>query len=481
MVFLNSKFLFKLTAAVLVFVFIFQPLAPALAQETINDSLDYASPASPALNTAEPDAINSSDITSSNSTVPDVQIPADIQSPPENSQSDSSVVPQDSGKTVDMPSDQNDEQNNKDAATKGKAMAAPSSGQGSSSQTQTSSSQLTQKLPEIDKNTGALSYNYPISVPPGRNNLQPSLALSYNSSLNEQNSIVGYGWSLIIPYIQRLNKTGTDTLYGANYFYSSLDGELAAVGGSSYIPRTENGSFNKYTFQNNQWLIIAKDGTQYKFGYESASRQDDPANTNNVYKWMLQEIRDTNDNYVSYVYFKDVGQIYPSSIKYTGSGNTDGIFNIDFQRIFRADNFVSYATGFAVNSNYLISEIDSKINGNWVSKYVLSYTKSQNINRSLLNSITVSGKDDIGNITTPPPTTFNYQSNNSGWTPADASWNIPPAPEGNWDLALRPPAFVDLNGDSLPDLAISAEIWTQVENSSIRSIKSYEYINNGHG
>ncbi len=40
-------------------------------------------------------------------------------------------------------------------------------------------------------------------------------------------SIVGYGWQLSIPYIQRLNKTGSQNLYATNsYFTSSIDGEL---------------------------------------------------------------------------------------------------------------------------------------------------------------------------------------------------------------------------------------------------------------
>ena len=103
-----------------------------------------------------------------------------------------------------------------------------------------------QNFPEIDKNTGALNYNFSISVPPGRNNFQSGLSLSYNSNSNSENSIFGYGWSLNIPYIQRLNKNGSDKLYDPeadSYFYSSLDGELVFAGtDSSFIPKTEGNS-----------------------------------------------------------------------------------------------------------------------------------------------------------------------------------------------------------------------------------------------
>jgi hypothetical protein len=75
-------------------------------------------------------------------------------------------------------------------------------------------------------------------LPPGRNNLQPSLSLDYNSP-NTQDGIVRYGWSIPISYIQRLNKTGSQDLYGSNpYFTSSIDGELAQDGGAGAVHTT---------------------------------------------------------------------------------------------------------------------------------------------------------------------------------------------------------------------------------------------------
>lgn len=238
-----KKFLSKLTIFVLVFLFLFQPLAPIFAQQ----------------------------LDSGDTTIVNVPTDAPVVS-----------VPQ---KDIKLDAD------SKPVEAENQPAQAPAALQEERANNQTQNSPLSQKLPEIDKNTGALNYNYSITVPPGRNNLQPDLALSYNSNLNEQNSIFGFGWTLNIPYIQRMNKTGTDILYSSSYFYSSLDGELSAQNSSSYIARTENGSFNKYTFSNNQWIVIAKNGIQYKFGYDASSRQDDPANPSNVYKWMLQEIR----------------------------------------------------------------------------------------------------------------------------------------------------------------------------------------------
>src|SRR5262249_46775088 len=64
----------------------------------------------------------------------------------------------------------------------------------------------------IDGSSGAFTQQVPIDIPPGRNGLQPSISLDYNSQ-HTKDSIVGYGWSLSIPYIERLNKTGSQDLY----------------------------------------------------------------------------------------------------------------------------------------------------------------------------------------------------------------------------------------------------------------------------
>ena len=141
-------------------------------------------------------------------------------------------------------------------ATKGKTHPLPENGLGSPNPQPVISGSFNQDRLKIDKNTGALDTTYPISIPPGRNNLQPDVDLVYNSQNTQFGSIVGEGWSISIPYIERLNKTGVDNLYSTstlNYFMSSLDGELVSTTtvsstGSTYVARTENGAFNQYAF-----------------------------------------------------------------------------------------------------------------------------------------------------------------------------------------------------------------------------------------
>src|SRR5262245_60777499 len=92
--------------------------------------------------------------------------------------------------------------------------------------------------PKVDGSTGAFTQRVAIDIPTGRNGMQPDVSLNYNSQ-RTQDGIVGYGWSLSIPYIERLNKTGSQDLYGSSVYYtSSIDGELAPTLRDSYFAAT---------------------------------------------------------------------------------------------------------------------------------------------------------------------------------------------------------------------------------------------------
>ena len=304
-------------------------------------------------------------------------------------------------------------------------------------------------LPNTDKANGTFSYKYPITVPPGRNGLQPSVNLAY-SSQEKKDGIVGVAWSVDTPYIERVNKQGLERLYTDNNFRSSMDGELVGIDSTNYGPKVENGSFSKYSFSSNTWTVTDKNGTVYTFGSQAATRLDDPSDSSRVYRWMLEEVRDTNDNFITYEYYKDAGQIYPSKITYTGNGTTAGIFTVNFDRTSRAHSFTSYATGFAVTTNYLISQIRTEVSSVWARKYNLAYTTADNGVSVLLDTITESGQDDDNQVTTLPPTNFDYKVSDPGWTYDEGTYLQPPHAEGHGidDFGGR---FADINGDGLVD------------------------------
>ncbi|HZX50316.1 MAG TPA: FG-GAP-like repeat-containing protein, partial [Candidatus Paceibacterota bacterium] len=313
-----------------------------------------------------------------------------------------------------------------------------------------------QLVGRVNDFSGAFTNSFPLVVPPGRNGLQPDLALFYNSQEHNNASIFGYGWSIGIPSIERANKKGSDKLYTENFFYSSLSGELEDISLSdgthgTYGAKAEDGNFLKYQYNtNNSWAVTDKKGTTYTFGATAASRQDDPAESTRAFKWMLTEVRDANNNFIRYEYFKDAGQIYPSKIFYTGNGVADGIFEIEFLRELRSDNLKSYKTGFEVTTNHRISEIQAKIQGAWVRKYVLNYAAGDNEVRSVLNSITESGQDESLNVITLPANNFDYQAKTPNWTQeVGLGTPTPFITAFNEDNGVR---IADVNGDGLADI-----------------------------
>jgi RHS repeat-associated protein len=324
---------------------------------------------------------------------------------------------------------------------------------------------LTNSLPKPDHITGALVYEYPLLTPPGRNKIEPDLKLTYSSQDQNNSSIFGYGWSINIPYLERINRKGVDQLYSTNLFNSSLSGELVQVASSSnYRAKVENGDFLKYEYSNNSWIATDKFGTTYKFGPDSSSRQDDSSDTGKVFKWMIEEVRDTNGNFIRYEYYKDSGQIYPSKIIYTGKGSTDGVFEVDFLREERSDELFSKATGFNVLTSYLIQQVTVSVENGWVKKYSMDSAVGTTSDYSLLQSITESGQDDNGVVSSLQPTEFSYQGNGTGWD-LSTSWDVQPGYQEGARLA-------DVNGDGLVDLAVAYDRYTD---PTVKNI----YLNTG--
>ena len=287
--------------------------------------------------------------------------------------------------------------------------------------------------------------------------MQPNLALRYNSGSGRSDDDFGFGWTINIPYIQRLNKKGVENLYTASstpYFTSSEDGELAtttAGNSTSYGARYDSGSFRQYTYSTTTgWTVTDKGGVTYKYGTTTNARLDNGSNT---FRWMLEEVRDPNGNWMYYKYAKDQNQIYPYKITYTHA-TTSGIFEIEFIRDNPGTWRTSYETGFAVSTAYRVSEIQVKINGAWVTDYTLAYTTADNGYRQLLSSITEAGKVEGGTTTTLPATSFDYQSFDkftsaqTAWT-QDTGWAMPDYfTTGTDDLGRR---YGEINGDGLVD------------------------------
>jgi len=228
-------------AAFLIASVIFLPVEPAFAQSTTDSSASGSSDSSS--NNIAPSSAGTPAADSSPATSPD-NTPTDqtTASPPA---TPGSVAPQTSAST-DQSSNSNaltpatappangntNGGSNSGANPKPPTGALFTQGAGSPGPGSVATDFFNQSQFKIDQNTGAARITYPIAIPPGRNNLQPDVNLSYDSQNAQLGGIFGEGWSIDIPYIQRLNKNGVDKLYSSStpsYFMSTFDGELSTT------------------------------------------------------------------------------------------------------------------------------------------------------------------------------------------------------------------------------------------------------------
>jgi RHS repeat-associated protein len=263
--------------------------------------------------------------------------------------------------------------------------------------------------PKVDKSSGALVQSYPFTLPQGINGLTPDLSLYYSSNATDNSSIVGYGWSVSIPSIERINKLGVENLYSKDYYAASDAGELASSSPTntltqgSYVAKNSRGEVVTYVFDNNIWTVQTKDGTTYKYGATDASRLSNSDGTK-VAAWYLSDVTDANGNTITYTYEKDANKVYPKTIQYSG------LYAVEFGRESRTDAMTSYATGFSVKTNSRINKVSVKVDGVTRREYALGYSSGVNGARSLLSTITEKGISSTGVETTMPPTTFEYEN-----------------------------------------------------------------------
>ena len=311
----------------------------------------------------------------------------------------------------------------------------------------------------VDQFSGAASYNLGLDIPAGRNGMQPSLNLFYNSHDRSNDSWVGQGWNLDFGYIQRSTKHGTNNLYNSNEFTLSLGGSSAELievdeAGHLYAPKEESNYLKiQYVPESSSWLITDNMGVKYYFGQTAVSRQDDPADQARIYKWRLDRVEDTNGNYYSLDYHKENGAIYPFHIYYTGHGEADGPMEIDFILEERGqDNATSYQSQFLVTTNKRLNSIEIRVDNELTGKYDLNYIAGQNNVTSLLSSITKKGYQNNEEFSL-PATTFTYQEKGADWTDVSDEWQgMDLFNENNNDPRYEGKQyFEDFNGDSWID------------------------------
>lgn len=314
---------------------------------------------------------------------------------------------------------------------------------------------IMQVQPPTANQKGDGTLNFPITIPAGRNGMQPNLSLYYNN--NGSSSIVGYGWDMSYPYISVDTKYGvpeydlqreTESYLlngeellmqnGSGYYLPHRTGSPLARNGSgakTFFPKVE-GSFSKIERYGNSpstyyWIVWDKSGTKYY--YDMPLRA---SSGSSIGKWYLTRVEDKNGNYTQY---SPRLATYPNGnigggvemildhIYYTMNQNFGGVndrlyykVSFTYDNNTRTDAHFNYRLGFKeVNAQKLrlikvscynnFDLPDDEVHCDHNVEYHFNYSTGK-FGKTLLNGITTRNiKKDDGNTVAQEDYTHNFE------------------------------------------------------------------------
>lgn len=340
-----------------------------------------------------------------------------------------------------------------------------------------------------DLHTGTGNLTIPLELPPGRNGLQPSLALSY--STGSPNGLFGLGWSLPVPAVRRKTDKGIPRYDPAlDTFVLSGAEDLVPVtpvtGSDSvrYRPRGE-AAFARITHVTgaggDYWEVWSTDGLRSLYGslppppppspasppsgWADPAVVADPSQPGRIFAWLLTQTVDPLGNQISYTYEPDPAggaQRYLSQVSYADYGDPASpsflvTVKIILDAVPRPDPFSDRRPGFEVRTTQRATAIETWTGAGTpvlARRVGLSYADQASTpaasSVSLLTRVTVTGVDGQDSQAL-PPLEFGY----TAWDPAARAYQPLTATAAQLPAAsLAGPGLdlVDMFGDGLPSI-----------------------------
>ena len=230
-----------------------------------------------------------------------------------------------------------------------------------------------------DLHTGTGNFSVPLAFPPGRNGLQPQLALTY--STGQGNGPFGMGWGLSVPGVMLKTAKGVPRYQGDDVYVLSGAEDLVLVNEDAasrlYRPRTE-GLFARiihhHATNHDYGEVRSKDGLVSLYGTPGTAGHDpavvaDPVHRTKVFAWKLTQTADPFGNRITYEYERDLGeevshqwdQLYLKRIRYvdyTAQGDTRYLVSVTFAYADRPDSFSDYRAGFEIRTTKRCTRIE---------------------------------------------------------------------------------------------------------------------------
>ncbi|HLP23594.1 MAG TPA: FG-GAP-like repeat-containing protein, partial [Microbacteriaceae bacterium] len=348
-------------------------------------------------------------------------------------------------------------------------------------------------------NKGSANYSIPLSIPPGRQGMQPKLSLNYNSQLG--NGPLGVGFSLSTGFPQAITR-GRSILArdgetrGVTFDNTKdklyLDGKrLICVSGTYGAPgsiyRTEVDSFVSITTTGSNgnietFVVTDKSGVKSTFG--KLGTETDGYQYGMVFKngawvpdtmaneWALKRVEDVAGGKVDLKYIAAGGGEYLlGSLEYTGHSNVANVvpagrvrFNYnqnvvtgnssgDVSRRDKATRYVALRSfAFSGRLDQIVAEITADgQNYAVVSQYDLAFEYAPDGGPTRLVSLAGSFRAEAGDsLQKAPATQFNWETKDAVYNTVAAGTTLNPQYPAANGQELH--AFADVNGDGRDDL-----------------------------
>lgn len=323
--------------------------------------------------------------------------------------------------------------------------------------------------PAAELSTGAATTRIPIEVPPGRQGMQPNLALVYSSQAGH--GALGPGWDLPLGRVERSTRRGVPRYDTSDTFVVVLpDGriELVPLPDGAWAARIDEAAA-RVTFTNatNTWTLHDRSGRDYTFGGTAAARVGPfPSTPGGVFAWHLTAVRDPNGNTIDVQYTQPAGSnhAYPTEIAWGGNAAA-GLahpFRVTFAWVDRpaGGRRLSWTGGFRDTLGMSLAQAHVAYVGGQltfrgaVRTYEFLWEPSRTAGAPLLREVRLRGTD--GSLLTrddglPAATRFTYAQNPTMTFAAARSDDVQVASFRDAD-ACATRDFLDLDGDGRPDL-----------------------------
>ncbi|MEO8388747.1 FG-GAP-like repeat-containing protein [Polaromonas sp.] len=324
---------------------------------------------------------------------------------------------------------------------------------------------------KVDQN-GAFNFSIPIEVPPGIAGMQPELSLAYSSQ--QQNGIVGMGWSLTgLPSVQRTKRiraiddvNGT-IAYDANDKFSYQGQRLIVTAGvyaaDGSVYHSEIESWQLVSARGvagsgpSSFIVKTRDGRTLEQGNTADSRVL-AAGRSDVRAWNVNRVTDLNGNSMDITYSDDPLNTgspdrhgYPVQIAYTSNGSTAANRFVRFKYEARDDVERTFIGGSEVRLSVRLSRIQTFVAGAMVSDYRLTYESSNATGRSRMLAVN-RFESDATTATSLAPASFSYANGALAFAGKQNWLNGAFSKSQGWDGVQNPFTLADVNGDGFLDI-----------------------------